>query len=412
LLRNDNGGAALLFGLSVPLLFTVCWVAVNFAMMSTQRSMVQSAADAAALAAAQQFSLSQQSAANIQSTALGIAHANLPDNDFLASPDVVSANVDLARTTVTVSIKRTLNPIFGAWLGFSSNDLSASATASTNSSPICVLVLDPTSSAAFNAFANSNVTAPGCSIISDSSSATGLSGTTGGAISSAKACSAGGYVGGAFTPTPVTDCPVVHDPLAGRSPPANVNAGCDYNNFSFSGSAFSLSPGVYCGGMTIKKGTATLGPGDYIIRGGSLTINAGGAIQGSNVGIYLTGGAVLDGQPNSGISLTAPSSASDPMVGLVFWEDRNNMPAGSQATHKIWSDNAQNLHGTVYFPQGVLNLGGHANVGSASAYTIIVAYDLVAFQSANVVLNSNYSASNIPAPYGVGKTATGAVLTK
>ena len=49
------------------------------------------------------------------------------------------------------------------------------------------------------------------------------------------------------------------------------------------------------------------------------------------------------------------------------------MPAGSQATHQIWSDNTQNLHGAVYFPQGIMSVGGHAAVGSVSAYTIIVA---------------------------------------
>lgn len=49
------------------------------------------------------------------------------------------------------------------------------------------------------------------------------------------------------------------------------------------------------------------------------------------------------------------------------------MPEGSQATHQIWSDNTQNLHRAVYFPRGILNVGGHATMGSASAYTIIVA---------------------------------------
>jgi len=194
------------------------------------------------------------------------------------------------------------------------------------------------------------------------------------------------------------------DPLASRSPPPNVGAACDYVDFSFSSSSIPLQPGVYCGGISIKHGTAVLNPGDYIVRGGGLTINAGGSIEGSDVGIYLTGGAVLDGQPNSGISLTAPSDPNDPMVGLVFWEDPNNEPASSPATHKIWSDNAQNLHGTVYFPQGTLNIGGKAAVGSAADYTIIVAYDLVAFQSANIVLNTNYSSSKIPVPPGIGNT--------
>jgi hypothetical protein len=100
------------------------------------------------------------------------------------------------------------------------------------------------------------------------------------------------------------------------------------------------------------------------------------------------------------------------MVGLVFWEDPNNMPAGSAATHKIWSDHAQNLYGTVYFPQGTLNVGGHANIGGLADYTIIVAHDLVVFQSANIVLNANYNASNVPVPTGVGNTMGRVTLTK
>jgi len=401
-----------MFALSLPVLFAACWIAANYALMATQRAEVQAAADVGAVVGAQQFALSQQTVASIQNAAVGMARENLHPTDLAANADVIAADVNLTQSAVTVSITRTLNPLFGENLGVSANVVSASATATTSASPICVLILDPSSAAAFNAFGNSNLSAPGCTIISDSNASTGLSGTTGGAITSAKACSAGGYAGSAFAPQPVTDCPVVQDPLATRQPPPNVNAACDYNNFTFSSSVVALNPGVYCGGISVKKGTATFNPGDYIIRGGGLTINAGGAVQGTDVGFYLTGGAVLDGQPNSGISLSAPSSVSDPMVGLVFWEDRNNMPAGSQATHKIWSNNAQNLHGTVYFPQGILNLGGHANVGSASAYTIIVAYDLVAFQSANVVLNTNYLASPIPAPPGVGNTKNNVVLTK
>ena len=80
------------------------------------------------------------------------------------------------------------------------------------------------------------------------------------------------------------------------------------------------------------------------------------------------------------------------------------MPAGQAATHTIDSDNGQNLHGTVYFPQGSLYIGGHANIGGAAAYTIIVAQNLVTDQQANIVLNANYMNSNIPVPTGVGNT--------
>ncbi len=336
-----------MFGLSVPIPFAVCWIAINFALMVVQHTEVQAAADAGALAGAQHFSLSQQTTSNIQNAARSMARAQLHAFDFVTIPDVVTANVDLSHNNVTVSIKRTLNPVFGVYLGFHSNIVTANATASTRSSPICVRVLDPARAAVFNTFGGSNLSAPGCSNISDSTSATGMSGTTNGSIMSAKARSAGGFAGNAFSPRPVTDCPVVRKPLAGRKPPPNVNALCDYDNFTVNSSGFALNPGVYCGGISIKKGTATLNQGNYILRGGGVTTNAGSAVQGTDVGICLTGGAVLDGQPNSGVDQSAPSGANDPMSGFAFWENPNNMPAGSRAIHKIWSNNAQNLHGTV-----------------------------------------------------------------
>ena len=203
-----------MFGLSVPIRFAVCWIAINFTIMAEQHSEVQGAADAAALAGAQQFSLSQQSTSNIQNAAIGMARAQPRPFDFVTTPDVISANVDPSHDTMAVSITPKLNPVFGAYLGFNTNAVSASATASTRSSPICVQILDPASSGAFNAFGGSNISAPGCSIISDSSSGSRMSGTTDGSIMSAKACTAGGFAGNTFSPRPVTDCPVVSDPLA------------------------------------------------------------------------------------------------------------------------------------------------------------------------------------------------------
>jgi Flp pilus assembly protein TadG len=413
---NASGGVMVTFALSAVALCAVAALAINATLANKQRSYIQAAADTASLAAVTQFALSNVTQATIQQVAAATAQVNLSKNSFNAQPDDVSSSVDMTNTTVTVTIRRYIRPQFMTPGGAGANIITASATSKYrgSSSPICVLVLDPSASSAFNAFGNSNIVAPTCAIVSNSNSATGLSGTTNKTIQSAKACSAGGWTGSAFAPSPISDCPVIADPLASRAPPPNVHAACDQTDYSVdpSNAGITLQPGVYCGGINIKKATAMFAPGDYIIRGGGLTVNAGGSIYGVDVGFYLTGGAVLDAQPNSGISLSAPSSSLDPMVGLAIWEDPNNNPAGSPATHRIWSDNSQNLHGTVYFPQGKLSVAGNANVGGAAAYTIIVARNFDAFQSANIVLNANYSMSTIPVPAGFGKSRNAAFLTK
>jgi Flp pilus assembly protein TadG len=413
--RNSSGGVLMTFALSAAALCAIAALAINVVLVNQQRSYIQAAADTASLAAASQFALSNVTQATIRQVAATTAQVNLSRNSFNAQPDDVSTSVDATDTTVTVTIKRYVRPQFMSPTGSAANMIVATATSKYqgSSTPVCVLVLDPSAASAFNAFGNSNIVAPTCSIISNSNSATGLSGTTTKTIQSAKACSAGGWTGSAFAPSPISDCPVVADPLASRAPPPNVQAACDQTNYAVDQSnvGITLQPGVYCGGININA-AAMFAPGDYVIRGGGLTVNAGGSIYGVDVGFYLTGGAVLNALPNSGISLSAPSSSLDPMVGLALWEDPNNNPAGSPATHKIWSDNSQNLHGTIYFPQGKLSIGGNANVGGAAAYTIIVARKLDAFQAANIVLNTNFSMSTIPVPAGFRKSKNAAFLTK
>ena len=136
------------------MLFAGCWIAVNYAVMVTQQSEAQAdagaiaIASAVAIAGARQFALSQQTVASVQNVAVATARGSLPATDLAASPDAVSANVDLVKATVTVSITRTLNPVFGENPGVSVNVVSANATASTHASPICVPILDPTRSGA------------------------------------------------------------------------------------------------------------------------------------------------------------------------------------------------------------------------------------------------------------------------
>ena len=401
-LSDNSGTLAVTFAVSLPVVFAAAWLAINIQFLVAQQSKMQSAADTAVLAAAKQLSLSNVTVASVQQVAISFATDNMPPNPFPAGADQVAASVNTVAGTVTVTVTRKFASLL-ADLYEPSRTLSVNSMARFKSSPICVLTLGSTG-AAFVARAAGNLYANNCAIASNSTGKNGLAGNTSGVVTSLKACSAGGYVGSAFTPTPITDCPVVQDPLAVRPPPPNATGPCDYTNFSFTDSAFPLNPGVYCGGINIKHGAATFNKGDYILRGGGITVNAGGSLVGTDVGFYLTGGSLLIAKANSALSLAAPSDPTDPMVGLVFWEDPNNFPAGQPGTHVINSDNGQNLHGTVYFPQGQLNLGGNANVGSAASYTIIVANNLVVDQQANVVLNSNYLSSNIPVPYGVGNT--------
>jgi hypothetical protein len=212
-------------------------------------------------------------------------------------------------------------------------------------------------------------------------------------------CTAGGKVGGKinFTPDPLTDCPILPDPLAARPPPA-VD-GCSTINKVVSGQTVTLNPGTYCNGLQITGGAqVTLAPGVYVIKDGPLTVDAGSSFQGTNVGFYLTGdAATLLFANDTTINLTAPKDGA--LSGMLLFEDRL---APALRSHKILSDNARTLLGTIYVPQGRLIVDANQPVADKSAYTIIVTRRMELYAGPNLVMNTDYGSTDIPVPKGVG----------
>ncbi len=206
--------------------------------------------------------------------------------------------------------------------------------------------------------------------------------------------------GGSTTPAGKTDCPRYSDPLASRQGPA-VGA-CDFRDRVVRGPE-QLSPGVYCGGLTIESGgVATLLQGDFVIKDGPLLVKDGAVLTGAAAGFYFTGsGAVLDIATNTEISLVAP--VTGPLAGMLFFEDRANAPG----LHKMASRFAPLMLGTFYFPKSRLEVGARVltpNVGKAvgqlSAWTIVIAGQVKVGDGLNLVLNTNYDQTDVPVPDG------------
>ncbi|MCX7325934.1 MAG: hypothetical protein NTZ14_16230, partial [Hyphomicrobiales bacterium] len=116
--------------------------------------------------------------------------------------------------------------------------------------------------------------------------------------------------------------------------------------------------------------------------------------------------AQLNFTANSSISLTAPRSGT--MAGILISEDRNN---STGLLHQIMSNDARTLLGTIYLPRGRLHVGANKPVADQSAYTIVVARQFSLAQGPTMVLNTNYSATDIPVPDGVGPLSGKTVLS-
>ena len=66
------------------------------------------------------------------------------------------------------------------------------------------------------------------------------------------------------------------------------------------------------------------------------------------------------------------------------------------------SDNARNLLGTIYMPQGEIIIDATKPIADKSAYTVPVVNQLHLYSGPNLILNSDYNATEVPVPMGVG----------
>ncbi|MGZ3408767.1 MAG: pilus assembly protein [Xanthobacteraceae bacterium] len=335
-------------------------------------------------------------------------------------------NVDMSALTVHVKLDTDVGPVMGISVLNQTMHVSASATAKLSSGlPLCLIGLDLKAPATIGLEKDALLTAPGCLVYSNSKSPKGISAMSNSILKAGFICSAGGKAANSninFTPQPATDCPVMPDPLASRVPPAD--GPCKYLAKIVAGGSETLQPGVYCGGLIITLGAnVKMAPGVYTIKDGPFLVNGNSSLTGEYVGIYLKGlDSNLKFDPDTTISLTAPKDG--PMAGLLMFDDptgatallnpaiagKYNKLLKSPREHLILSDNARTLLGTIYMPKGRLIIDATKPVADRSAYTVLVVQQLDLYSGPNLILNSDYGASEIPVPPGVGNYGGKVVL--
>jgi Flp pilus assembly protein TadG len=405
-LRNSQGGIAVTFALALPVLFGVVGVATDYAMLTKLRAELQEAADSAAMAGAREIPLAMSKASQVESAVRSYAAYRLTQNS--AASDLNLSAMDLTLdihvvddfSAVNVTIQQAWKPFFMHFVNSAVTPVTVTSRARfVGRNNICVLALASKNTGVL-LDQSSRLAANNCGIFTNSSDSAGLRIDTGATVSATILCSAGGAtVSGAASvkPAPMTDCPAVQDPLASRSGP--TVGSCDFTNLVVNGASETLDPGVYCGGITIKgSAKVSLNPGVYVLKGGGLSVVGMASLSGEGVGFFLTGtGATptLFGATSS-ISLSAPKDG--PMAGLLMFEDRD---LAVKLRHRITSDNARKLLGTIYLPVGSLLIDAKKPVADQSAYTAIVAQAVELNMGPNLILNSDYDMTDVPVPAGI-----------
>lgn len=394
--RRDGQAVIIVVVAMSILLIGALGLAIDGGQMYAHRQMAQAAADAAAQAGIMSiFDGTNATSAHpfgtgtppIASSACTTTDLRTPcvyarDNGFggttsdtvtLSYPTTVSG-VTLSAVSVpalAVTVQRTLQTGLIRFIGAgATSTITAKATAGLvgTVSGNCVYVLDPSAQNAFQATNGATVALSGCALTIDSSNADAAT-VSGGSTVTASAISITGGAsitnGGSMTPAPTTGAAATPDPFASVAAPA-VGA-CNYNNYSKGSGTWAITPGVYCGGISLHNGAiGNFSTGTYIINGGGISF-AAGSVTGSGVMFYLTGTNASDGAVSisNGETVSLSALTSGPYMGILFFE---RITTTSSVTFNGGA--TMLLTGTLYFPSTSILFSNGANT---TANTAIVA---------------------------------------
>ncbi len=427
--KRPRGQALIMTTMALVPMFGLMGLAVDLGWMEFTKKSAQSAADAAAMAAMLQFQStifstdftcgvngvicqSPTSCATLTTGYLhsGCAYAQL--NGFASSGNQyvslesgvgvppTATGVQSSAYWVTARVNQSVPQLFSAVLGNSTGNVAARATAALNPAKDCIYVMDPNGAGALTMNGTPDLTSA-CGVYINSNNGDALHGNGTPTLSASEIDIVGGYnFSGTLNPNPPsTNVATMADPLK-NLPAPTVPPGCDHTNFTVNTPTTTvLNPGVYCGGIFVKKGLASLNPGMYILKGGGMsTQDANSHITGTGVTLYNTYDPT-SGNPNintyspfnivaaSTAQLTAPTTGT--YAGVLIMEDRRittTSCGGSICTDSFGGTSGAAYTGIIYGPKSLMNFYGNA---ALTAYTIIVSYRIA--MNGTTDINNDYS---------------------
>jgi Flp pilus assembly protein TadG len=379
----EQGNVAIVFALALLPMTALAGAAVDYSRAGSTRNKLQTATDTAALGAAVSTNVSTDQ----QRTAL--AESLFKANGISGSSVYATMVGGKVVVTAAVTVKTTMMSLMQVpQIEVGTRSVAARALPGP---PACVLALNKTVSGAISFSGTTDFKAVGCTVHSNSRSPQGISVSGVATVSSGGLCSAGGIsTNTTLTPEPRINCPQISDPFRNLVSP--VTTGCTYaNNVQVQPSEQkTLSPGIYCSGLSIKGG-ATLQPGMYVIKG-PLTLNSQAAVTGTGVTFYLTG-SQAGFTINAGAALTLEAPKTGDYGGILIFQDRT---ANSGATNTLNGSAGTKLVGAIYTASQTVSVSGGSGFGQQSPLMPIIA-DQIKF-SGSMTANADVTGFNMAAP--------------
>jgi Putative Flp pilus-assembly TadE/G-like len=384
--KSEAGQALILTAVALVALMGFAGLGIDMGLMRYEKRLQQTAADAAAIAGAND--LLNGGGVSAKTGALSASAANgFTDNAGGSLSTCMAAGAAIGTICVQVRNPPTTGPhsigvtsgkyveayvsavhptFFVKILGssFSKTVITARAVATNASggpSSGCLYTLNGPSATnqGIKVTGSATLNAPTCGILDNGDFNTGgnpLNANTGSfGVSGGVNANPGGSVTCALPgPCPTTNTPAAADPLVLLAPPCSPCAGGAAINASGNGN-FPENPGFYSSikitGNGANTPTVVFNPGVYVVSGGNFTIIGNATVVGNGVTFYFTNGATIDasaGGNNLDIQLTAPD-ATGVYPGILFYQDfaDTNGPV-------LGGDSNTKFGGVLYFPNSTV----------------------------------------------------------
>ena len=387
---SADGNVALVFALMMPVMLVTGLGAIQLNQVMTDKKRTQDVADSAALMGAGQLGVTPSGAVQ---RAQSYAQAQLAD--VAASATVTAAASVGTGNTMTVSVDTQRVSFFGNLLPLGGFHTHVTSTAKgVNSTPLCVLGIAPALSDTIHVTGTSQLQAGQCLVHSNQSLTADPAASIAASASEAGTIATGPITPAAFVAAPPTN-PL--DPFASLN--VNPSSPCPTSgsavNYS-GGTSATLAATVHPGPVSVTGGsTLTLAPGDHYFCQ-TLTVSGGSTVTGTDVDLVFDTAATMN-LSGGGTAVNLSGRQSGPLAGFVIVADRNYAN-----TFTLQSDFITGLTGTVYAPTATLAIQGTGKSGATSPWTVIAAKGVTVNGGAQLVINANYSISNVPVPHGVG----------
>jgi hypothetical protein len=400
------------FTVILIVLMGFCGLAVDVALLELHQIQLQSAADAGSFGGASEMSAGAsdwQTVANNDAAAVEAANGATGITNA-SQAGATSGNYVGYPTVVQTTASQTVSTYFLKLLGNSAAGMALKATSLSLSVPVPCAYFSGNPGAGTSSPSGEGLAITQYSQLTSSCAVFSVPGVevdssslvTGGPIETS-ASPSGDNAGGTLSQPILNNIVATGDPLAWISAP--TYSGCSKPTSSYSNNTFTLSPGVYCNGLSILSAYVTLNPGLYVVEGSADFEHD--TVIGTGVTFYFTKNSSGAYGPVNWSSVyfqvSAPTSNSGGGIpGLVVFGDRNWSGVNQSFTMNNMSNGGSD---GIYY---VSNTGIYMTENNMSGpdYFSVVAANLQENNS-TVVFSSDYSTLSTGNPF---RTASGGTL--